>query len=201
MTRKEKIAELDTGYNISVTGRHVSVTDAMKNYAIEKISKLERFAPKIIDVDVIMDIQKLNHKVDIIMKYGHTIIKSASATTDMYVSVDQAVKKLDAQLKKYKSKLHDHYMRGYPVEEVTEVVWGEEEEVEPEEELQEEGFVPHKVVKTEVQPLKLLTDGEAIMRMELSLLPLILYRDEATRKLKVIYKREDGNFGIIQTEQ
>src|SRR5262245_43379195 len=94
-TAKQRMAEFASeGYNITVTGRHVHVTDAMKTYALEKLSKIERInASRIIDVNVIMDIQKIDHRVEIIMKYGHTLIVSKGSSTDMYASIDMAIEK------------------------------------------------------------------------------------------------------------
>ena len=94
-------------YSISVTGRHVQVTDAMKQYAIEKVSKIERFSDRIIDVQVTMDIQKLDHIVDIVVKVNHTLIKSHATTTDMYASINTAVQKLERQVRRYKKRLQE----------------------------------------------------------------------------------------------
>ncbi len=218
MTRKEKMLELNQGYNIMVTGRHVQITEPMKDYAIEKISKLERIGTRIIDVTVVMDIQKLQHKVDITMKYGrHTIIKSSAATTDMYISVDQAVDKLKTQLKKYLGALHDHHAKGHAVTEMAETVyeapWGEEVEVdevdldEVNTEIEAESArrvakalqLP-RIVRKETQPLKILTVEEAIMKMDLSQAPVILFKGEEDQKLKVLYRRADGNLGVIEPE-
>jgi putative sigma-54 modulation protein len=209
LTRKQKVAEFGQGYSISVTGRHIHVTDAMKAYAEQKVSKLEKFGNRIIDVAVTMDIQKLQHKVDIVLKYGHTLIKSSAWSTDMYVSIDQAVDKLEAQLNKYRSRLHEHHLKAYPVVEVPETVYYrgletvDEQEVNQAIEAQETlstSFVQHQIVSVEHQTLKILTDLEALMKMELSKASVMVFRDEATRKLKVIYRRDDGNFGIIQPE-
>ena len=210
MNRKQKVSTLDTGYNITVTGRHVQVTDGMKAHAIERISRLERIAPRIIDVNVIMDIQKIAHKVDIVMKYGSTLIKSSAVSTDMYVSIDQAVHKLEAQLKRYISRVQDHHAKKHEEIEVPEVVYAADivdeadlnDQIEKENKLRLEVHVkPSLVVKKERQPLTTLTDQEAIMKMDLSLAPVLVFRDEATRKLKVIYRREDGNYGIIEAEE
>jgi putative sigma-54 modulation protein len=211
MTRKSKVLELDLGYNIHVTGRHVHVTDAMKNYAIEKISKLERIAPRIIDVNVTMDIQRIQHKVDIVMKYGPTLIKSQASTTDMYVSVDQAVQKLGAQLKKYLTKIHDYHNKHHVVRELAETVYESmlldeadeldvNEKIEAETKLQEQQINFPRIVKTDTQPLLLLNNEEAIMKMDLSKAKVMVFCGEEDRKLKVIYRRNDGNFGIIKAE-
>ena len=186
-----------------VTGRHVHVTDAMKTYAEEKLSKLERFGDRIIDIAVTMDIQKLEHKVDIVMKYGHTLIKSHAASNDMYVSLDQAVEKLQTQLRKYKTRLNDHHAKSHPITDMSVTVYSpflDEQEINDDIDFQNEmALEPHKIVKSEKQPLKILTDDEAIMKMELSGRHAMVYRHEESRKMKVIYRQEDGNYCVIET--
>ncbi len=214
-TRKERIAEFDQGYNITVSGRNVHITEGMKQHAIDKLSKLERFGNRIVDIAVTMDIQKLDNRVDIVIKYGHTIIKSHGSSTDMYVSIDMAVDKLQAQLVKYKSKLDDHHAKGHPVVDVPMKIYGVNidyevpvdevfevnSEIESEtKQRQVDRFKPHRIVKVETRPLKILTDEEAIMKMELSQDPLMIFRSEMDRRLKVIWRLEDGNFGIVEPE-
>jgi putative sigma-54 modulation protein len=207
MTHKEKAQELDQKYNVSVTGRHVQVTEAMKTYAIEKISKLERIAPRIIDVHVTMDIQKVQHKVDIVMKYSNTTIKSGAVSNDMYASIDLAVHKLESQLKRYLSRIHDHHAKNHQMVEIAETIYEapdiEEFNAEIEFETKEKrsaALRPGQIVGTEKQHLKVLTPEEAVMKMDLSKKPCMVFRGEADRKLKVIYRRADGNFGIIEAE-
>lgn len=205
MNRKEKALEfVDAGWDIQVTGRHVQVTDSMKNYAMEKITKLERFTNRIIDVNVIMDIQKLDHRVEIILKAGHTKITSTATSTDMYASIDRAVTKLENQLRRYKSKLQDHHARNVALSDMTVSVVSRpsEEDWESYEttEAANQVFKPHKVINQETRSLKMLTEEEAIMKMELSGDPFLVYKCEEDQKLKIIYKRKDGNFGILEPQ-
>lgn len=212
MTRKSKVLDMDLGYKVHVTGRNVQVTEAMKNYAIEKIAKLESFAPRIIDVSITMDIQKIQNKVDIVMKYGPVLIKSQAATTDMYVSIDQAVDKLEAQIKKYLTKIHDYHNKAHEVRELEETVYEAEvpdivDESDANDQMEKETkrsefqkFMVPRIVKTETQSLNILNDEEAIMKMDLSKSKVLVYRGEDDRKLKVIYRRDDGNFGVIKAE-
>jgi len=206
MNRKAKALEfIDTAYNIQTTGRHVEITDFMKDYAIDKISKIKRFMNRIIDVNVIMDIQKLEHRVEIILKAGNIKITSKASSTDMYVSIDQAVDKLEAQILRYKSKLQDHHAKGHAVLDMTVNVLSPQE-IEEDLEIDEEAiqdqdlkrFKPHRVVKQETWPLKTLTYDEAIMKMELSGDMFMIFKNEVDQKLKVIYRREDENYGIIE---
>ena len=204
---KGNMALAEQGYNVIVTGRHVHITNGMKEHAVEKISRLEKIGDRIIDVNVTMDIQKLDHRVDILMKYGHTVIRSHGVSNDMYVSIDQAVDKLERQLKRYKNKLQDHHMKGYPVFEMPISVWAlshdEAEEINEQiaiETQKEETQGYHKVVSQETRPLKILSEEEAIMKMELSRDQFMVYRSENDRRLKVIFRKSDGNYGVIQPE-
>jgi putative sigma-54 modulation protein len=183
----------------------------MKAYAEDKLSKLDRMGERIIDITLTMDIQKLDHRVDIVMKYGHTLIKSHGISNDMYVSIDQAINKLQRQLRKYKGRLKEHHAKDYPIGEIPETIYSPGFEALDEEEANfgidnenEKGSVgilnPHKIVKVDAQPLKILTDDEAIMKMELSGASAMVYKHEGSRRLKVIYRREDGNYGVIEAE-
>lgn len=200
MNRKAKALEFaETGYNIQITGRHVQITDSMKDYAIEKISKIERIMNRIIDVNVIMDIQKLDHRVEIILKANNTKITSSAVTTDMYISIDQAVDKLEAQILKYKSKLQDHHLKGHAVLNMAvNVLSPREEDFDLDQDQEDNRFKPHAVVKQETRPLKTLTFDEAVMKMELSGDTFMIFKNEEDQKLKVIYRRQDGNYGIIE---
>jgi len=210
-SRRERAEELSKHYSINITGRNVHVTDAMKAYAQEKIQKLEHIASRIIDVTVLMDIQKLHHTAEIIMKYGPTTITSSADTNDMYASIDMAVKRLETQLRRYLDRIHDHHAKGHEEREIAEIVYeGIREELDEQEvnnKIEEEDalanghfFALPKIVRAEKQQLKILTNEEAIMQMDLAQLPLLVYRDENNRKLRVLYKRRDGNLGVIEPE-
>jgi len=209
MSRKSKALQFaQEAYDITVTGRNVQVTDSMKDYAMEKIMKIERFTDRIIDVSVIMDIQKLDHRVDIIIKVDHIKIKSHAITTDMYASIDMAVDKIESQLRRYKTKLQDHQAKGVSTIDMNVNVLRpleieEEINVEIDDENRrrsESQYKRHEIVKQKTRPLKVLTFDEAIMKMELSGDVFMVFRHEEDMKLKVIYRRPDGNFGVIEPE-
>jgi len=211
MSRKSKALEFaNETYEISVTGRNVQVTDAMKDYAIEKISKIEKFSDRIMDVNVTMDIQKLEHRIDIVLKVNDIKITSHAASTDMYSSVDMAVDKIMKRLRRYKTRIVDHQAkgvksidmkvnvfqphRGDDVEDVNDAI--------REENLNQlvNSYKPHLVISQETRPLKNLSLDEAIMKMELSGDQFLIYRSEEDRKLKVMYRKNDQNYGVIEIE-
>lgn len=210
MTRKTKSLQVNQDYDIVVTGRHVLVTEPMKDYAREKVSKIEKFGLRIIDVVVTMDMQRTNHIVDIILKVNDFKVKSTAVSDDMYTSIDKAVDKVQAQLRRYKTRLLDRQTR--PVQMVdmnVNVLRASDSDIDDvNEEIESENerriaasLKPHEVVKQETRPLKTLTQEEAIMKMELCGDLFLIYRSEETGNIKVIYRRADGNFGVIEPER
>lgn len=208
MATSKKFEEDTPGYYINIIGRHVHVTDAMKNYAMEKLSKLERFHNHIIEVHVTLDIQKLEHSALIIMKFNHFKVTAHAVTSDMYVSIDQAVDKIQKQFRRWKNKIQDHTQKKVSVGEMQVHILERPDEIaEYNEEIEFEvaqsrakEMKPGKVIGNKTLPLKTLTSEEAVMKMELSGDGFMVYRGEEDQKLKVIYRRKDGNYGIIKTE-
>lgn len=210
MSRRSKAAEfLEEAYDIHVVGRHVHVTDSMKDYAIEKVSKIERFNTRILDVQITMDIQKLEHRVDIILKVNQVSIKSHAITDDMYASIDLAVDKIRRQLLKYKDRLQDHQARGVPAIEMNvnvlapfDDVLGEiNDKIDGENSRRDgERFNVPEIVSRESRSLKTLTAAEAVMKLDLSGDHFLVFRSEEDRKLKIIYRRTDGKYGVIEAE-
>jgi putative sigma-54 modulation protein len=216
MSRKSKTAELEQTYDITITGRHVLVTEAMKNYALEKIAKIERFSHRIIDVNVTMDIQKLEQRVDILCLVDNIKIKASASSEDMYASIDKAVDKMAEQIRRHKTRVQDHHsithediaMNVNIYEPLTdeELIDGSDDFDQPEDSQLLDKYRIHNIVSVESKPLKTLTHHEAILKMHLSEFKseknsFMLFRSEEDQKIKVIYRRPDGNYGIIEPEK
>lgn len=208
MVDKKKFAEEEAaGYRIEVLGRHVQVTEAMKNYAMEKLSKIERFHTHIMHVHVTLDIQKVDHVCSIVLKIDHTQVKAHASSHDMYASIDLAAHKLQNLLRRYKGKIQDHHKKGRSIvdmdvnvfkrayDEIAEINATIEEQNHKATEIS----LPH-IVGVEKKPLKKLTVEEALMKMDLSGDSFLIFRSEEDQKLKVLYRRNDGNYGLMQPE-
>lgn len=208
MNRKSKAAEfIGESYNVVVTGRNVQVTESMKDYVLEKISKLEKYGDRIIDVVVTMDIQRVEHRVDIAMKFNNVKIKSQACTTDMYASIDMAVHKMETQLLKYKDRLQEHHSKNLATIDMNVNVIASTDRDEINDEIESEnarhlskGFSTARILSQEKRTLRILNLEEAIMKIELSGDRFLVFRSEEDRRLKVIYRREDNNYGVIEVE-
>ena len=203
---KEKFENQE--YPIHVIGRHVDISDPMKAYAVDKLTKAKRFGGRILEVTIIMDIQKLVHSVDFVLDVNNTKIKVTGRTHNMYASIDQAIARLEAQLRRYHRRLHEHHAKktaevdmNVNVVEVIDLIDEINDQIEEENlEHVEEELTPHKIVNREIRPLKILNQDEAIMKMDLSNDAFMIYRSEEDQKLRVIYRRTDSNYGIIEVE-
>lgn len=208
MVDKSKFIEQEAlGYRIEITGRNIYVTEAMKNYAMDKISKVDRFHNHVMDIHVTMDIQKLEHSVVILLKLDHINIKVSASSTDMYASIDKAVDKLQAQMRRWKGRIQDHHRKKLSIVDMTVNVlrrpYSDLDEINAEIEnankKMEELHPPH-VIGNEKRTLKTLTTDEAVMKLDLSGDNFLVFRGEEDQKLKVLYRRNDGHFGMILPE-
>lgn len=93
---------------ISVTGHHVEVTEAMKNYVDEKFQKLERHFDQLIDVHVILSVEKLEQKAESTVQVNGAKLFAEDTQEDMYAAIDGLIDKLDRQILKHKEKLSSH---------------------------------------------------------------------------------------------
>lgn len=193
-------------YPISITGRHLSITEAMKKHAKEKLSKLEHLSKDILDIHVTMDIQREDNRVDIMVKTNRFVIKTHATSSDMYASIDKATEKLIARLSKFKTRMQEHHARSLSqvTMDVDVVRSGYSEVAEINDAIEEANFqelakdYSHQIVKQETLPLKTLTYDEAVMKMDLSGDHFLVFRSEEEQKIKVIYRREeDGHYGVI----
>jgi len=211
MVDKAKFTEQEEalGLRINILGRNVFVTDSMKDHALEKLSKIERFHNHIMDIHVTMDVQKMEQSVIILLHLDHFRVKVSASSTDMYASIDKAIEKLQAKIRRWKSRIQDHHHKARKVVDMqinvlkrpfTDVDFiNEAIEIENAAHEMEEYQAP-TIIGTDSRPMKVLTTEEAIMKMELSDDGFMLFRCEEDQKLKVIYRRKDGHYGLILPE-
>ncbi|MGR3912877.1 MAG: ribosome-associated translation inhibitor RaiA [Candidatus Rhabdochlamydia sp.] len=195
--------------DIHIVGRNVQVTDPMKEYVESKLSKIDRFHVGDMHVHAVMEVQKLGQTATFLLHVSHLRIKVSATTPDMYGSIDQAIEKLHEKIRRWKDKIQSHHQKPRSVIDmqvnVLKKPYSDIERINASIELEnqaheaEEYSKPH-IVGTEVKPLKLLTTDEAVMKMELSDDQFIVFRGEEDLKLKVVYRRNDGHYGLLLPE-
>lgn len=192
-------------YNVNlpiiVTGRHVEVTEAIREYAHKKIEGLHLDYPRIIEAKVIIDVQNHHlHMAEIILFCAnHIVIEVKSTTQDIYASIDESISKIARRMRKYKTRLlknHRPRKEGTmgSIRHIEETVF-HETSLEAESDHIEASYV-HKE-KFRVRPLY---PDEAIMDLEISDRPFLCFHNQITHKLAIIFRRKDGEYGLIEPE-
>jgi putative sigma-54 modulation protein len=196
----------DEGLVIHIFGKTVLVTEPMKSYAIEKISKAAKITHQNIEIHCTLDIQKLECHVSLKMIFSHFKVKVEAATDDMYAAIDKACDKLAQVLRKWKGKIIHHHHRPVAIEDAEMSVMQpfEEDELtiynEEIESLEKRDYVLPKIVATKTHPIKTITPSEAMMKLELSDDPFLVFRNQEDLRIKILYRLEDGNYGLINPQ-
>lgn len=177
---------------INVTGRHVTVTEAIKDYAQKKIENIGIDFPRILDAHVILDVEKHRHTAEVVLHCGnHIVIEARAESDDLYASMDEMVAKAMRQLRKAKTKIQRHQPRTAQPYEVDLRV------LSPLDEEHEEHAEP-EVVMTEKFAIKPMFVDEAVLQLQLSHRLFLVFLNARTEKVNVLYKRRTGNFGLIE---
>jgi putative sigma-54 modulation protein len=96
---------------VDVTGHHVDVTPALKDYVRTKLGRIERHFDHVTDVHCILTVEKLRHKAEATLQVSGGRLYADATEEDMYAAIDGLMDKLDRQVRKHKEKLCDHHAR------------------------------------------------------------------------------------------
>ena len=168
-------------YNIR--GSKIDVTEAISEYIKSKLSKVEKYFDDSVEAKAIISARGKEQKVEVTIWSGKYNVRAEETHEDLYAAIDLVVEKLQRQLKKYKSKLTDT-KRSAKEEYVPEIEeYFEEEET---------------IVRRKEVFLKPIDEEEAITQMELLGHSFFVFKNVETDKINVVYKRKDGDYGIIE---
>lgn len=174
---------MENEMKLIVTGRHVDVTEAMKNYAREKLGRIMHERPHINEIHVIMDVEKYRHRVELSARGKNLELFCREETPDMYASIDRALAKLDRQLMRYKERrlrkhqpLPDVAAEGLPTEETAEA---------------EEPSIAHRF------SMKVMYPQEAFLQMKTGRHLFFIFLDAETDEVNLLYRLGEGEIGRL----
>lgn len=179
--------------NVTTTFRHMEQSEALKTYAEEKLERVKKYIDGPINAQVYFTVEKIRHIVEIVINAKGLNTKASEATTDMYAAVDAVIDKIERQLKRYKEKLKAHK----PSNEAggralsKQIFQGESIETSPD----------PVVITTKTEVAKPMSVDEAVMQMDLLHKDFLVFTDAISGELNVVYRRKDGNFGLIAPQR
>lgn len=186
---------------VSITGRNVDITDPLRHHVEKKLTHVKKYFDGILDAHVVMNVEKHRHSAEITINANGITMHGEESTGDMFTSVDKVIDKIERQLRRYKSKLRS---RRHGRKEA-----GEEEE--GMESLQvridvlnaddvESAVETPRVIKSNRFAIKPMSLDEAVMQMDLLHQDFLVYRESRSNRVCVLYRRNDGNYGLIEPD-
>jgi putative sigma-54 modulation protein len=178
---------------ITTTFRHMESSEALKTYAQEKLEKVQKYIDEPIVVQVFLTVEKIRHIAEITITAKGITIKASEETNDMYAALDAVVDKIERQLRRYKERIKEHK----PGNEIDQrrvkksILTAEsiEQRQEP------------VIVRSKTFSIKPMSVDEAVMQMDLLHKEFLVFTDSTTEEINVIYRRKDGNYGLIEPQK
>ena len=185
---------------ITVTVRHETVTDSLRDYARKKIEGLHLDYPRIIEAKAILDVQKNRHIAEILLFCAnHIVIEAHTEGPDMYAAIDETIDKIARRMRKQKTRLlkkrRPH--RNESIRYIDESYYDESAMDHPEEsEHDPEPFIVH----TDNYRIRTMYKEDAVMELELTDRPFVLYKSARKDCLTILYRRKDGEYAAMRLE-
>jgi putative sigma-54 modulation protein len=195
--------------SFSILGRNVQVTAAMKDHVMVKIEKIREMCPPATSIKVFFEVQREQHKAEIIFNFSHFHVMVHASTKDLYQSFDQCCLKLKSKLRKWKTKIQAHHGKNISSVEIDSNVMDRKRQdlFEINDMIEEENF--HEI-EEELHPLQVmhrgkrrvvtLTVDEALMRFDLSGDEFMVYREEKDQKLKAMCYDKGHELTVLELE-
>ena len=194
----------------SVTFRHMEPTDSLKAYARERMERIRKYLPDPIACHVVLSTERHTHRIDVNFQLHNGLtIAGHEATENMYSSIDLCIAKIERQVRKYKGKLEEQKVRPHHVDVLP---WSHsivsEAFEKPDGGADAEpvagdvaASLEFQVVKTEKFHAQPLSVSDAIIQLNLQHEQFLVFRSQSDGSVAVVYRRDDGSYGLIETAQ
>ena len=176
---------------IIIHGDKIKVTKAMRDYIEEKLDKLNKYLENsdTVRANVIVKVKGHEQTVEITIPLKSFILRSEETQDDFYAAVDKTIDKLERQIRKNKTRLMTKHEKASYDFNFDSIVVDKKEKKDD-----------RKVVKRKRIEIKPMSEEEAILQMDLLGHEFFMYKDSETMEVAVVYKRKDGNYGVLESE-
>lgn len=171
---------------VTVIGKNINVTPALKEIVERKISKLDRYFEPNVTARATLTVQKNSQIFEVTIPFNGVILRCEESTDDMYKSIDLVQAKLERQIRKQRTKLQRRSNESLRFSNFDEIASEEDDQGE--------------IVKVKKFNIKPMSTEEAILQMELVEHNFFVFKDSDTDNVNVIYKRKDGNYGLLEPD-
>lgn len=177
---------------LTVTGRHFEITEPLRQHVESKMDKISRYIDDTTDTHVVLSVEKHRHSAEITLQSGGAPVRCLEERHDMYEAFDEAFDKVERQIKRLKEKGSRKGRAGS--KEIVQV------ESENEGEDAEVPLQAPQIIRSPRMAAKPMGVDEAAMQLGLTTDDFLVFSNSATNQMNVMYKRRDGNYGLIEPE-
>ena len=172
---------------VDVTFRQIEPNEALKKYAVQKLSKVKKYFDTPIEAHIVLKVEKIRHIIEVTLNVNGYKINGHEISGDMYSAIDMVMDKIEKQVKRYRKRLTGRNRKGEPLNK-SKIISNDitDEELEP------------KIIKTERIHVKPMDQDEAVMQLDLSGNNFLAFINSKNEQINVIYHRKDGNYGLIE---
>ncbi|PDO09567.1 MAG: ribosomal subunit interface protein [Candidatus Reconcilbacillus cellulovorans] len=176
----------------NIRGENLEVTEALRQYAEKKIGRLERYfeTPPVGEVSVTMSVNKNVQTVEVTIPLPGVLLRAEEHSEDMYASIDLVVDKLERQIRKHKTKINRKYRQ-----QGIKALFKEQAELSAAGKEEEDDL---SIVRRKRFPLKPMDVEEAILQMNMIGHNFFVFANTETNEVNVVYRRNDGKYGLIE---
>jgi putative sigma-54 modulation protein len=178
---------------ILVRGKGVVVTDAMREYAVRKVGRLVSHFDRINSAHVLESVEGKTQKVEVQLDGDGILLRGEDRGDDLYAAVDRVVDKLERQIRKYKDRnRRSNHRGGHEPDSIR--AMGQEDRT-------EDAPVTGRIVRSKRFAIKPVPPSEAVAQMELLSHDFFVFENAETGEVNVLYRRDDGNYGLLEPER
>ena len=174
---------------INIVSKHLPVTEAMRAYAEKKMPRIKKYFDLPIDVTITFTVQKNIQMVEVLVHVKGLYLKAIERSEDIYASLDLAIDKIERQIVRYKDRIHNRKYDNDNDNDILKMNVYNASSV--------EASAPEIIVTKEIAAKPMAVE-EAAMQMDLLNKSFFVFRSAATGEINVVYKRDDGNIGLIE---
>lgn len=183
--------------DVQITGRNIEITDAIRDYVLKRMDRLDKYLSVVVDAHVTLYVEKIFHSVVITVRKRRLTLHAEERSEDLYSSIDKAVDKLVTQLRRHKDRIKSHNSRhrqgpdygdGPDLNLQVDVLDGLD--------LEAATDAP-RVIHTQRFALKPMSVDEAVLQMDLMNQDFLVFSNQVSLGVNVLYRRKDGNYGLI----
>lgn len=174
---------------ITLRGKNIEITEAIEEKVSEKLSKLDKYfiVSENVEAKVLVRTYPYGQKIEVTIPTEYVLLRAEVVDQDLYNAIDLVIDKLEGQIRKYKTRLNRKSKDNKLAFNLP--------SIEPLEEEEEDVLVKTKTITPKPMDME-----EAIMQMELIGHSFFVYRDTETDAISIVYRRNDGDYGLIETE-